>query len=291
MKGIKNLKISKVAKALLVTGTISLALNSCNGYVDMKSITANELLNNSEVANVTIMDEMIDDGELKYCEDLNIIEAADKLERCMDIVDAISKENLEDVDKLEQLSNDYYESLLILLTEDKEPVMESIETIKKAAHYKGNDYLLLERKLNALKILNYLKNYCNDWVKENGKDISIKFMMAAEKCAIGSELNISTDDYSSIKIDKQTSTKEPESNYVEVGNKRYEIKNSSDELWNTQNYIYAVQIYKPENGKEFETYRKAINLGKITIAAGANVKNDSIEEQYTASYIKKNYIK
>ena len=46
MKGIKGLKITKAATTLLVAGTISLSLSSCNGYVDMKSFTANELLNN-----------------------------------------------------------------------------------------------------------------------------------------------------------------------------------------------------------------------------------------------------
>ena len=284
MKGIRNLKLTKAAATLLLAGGLSLSLSSCVGYVDMDSVTVSALLSNPEVANVTMMDEMIEDGKLVYTDDLNIVEAADKLENCMDIVKALEKEDFTGADELQPLSDEQYRAARDLSLED-------IEALRVESRYNGKDLVSLEKKLNAIKTLNYLYKYCNDWIHENGQDISIKYMMASVKCAVGSELNVSTDDYSSIVIPRRLSSSEPESNFIEVGNDRYEIRLGSEEIWNTVNYIYTVQDYDPENGNEIETYRKAINYGKTTIAAGANVKNDRIEEQFSASYIKKNYVK
>lgn len=284
MKGIRNLKLTKAAATLLLAGSMSLSLSSCVGSVDLDSVTADALLSNPEVANVTMMDEMIDNGGLLYSEDLNIVEAADKLERCMDVVELLKNEDFSGADQLQPLTDEQYRAV-------EDYSLEDIETLRIDARYKGNDLASLERKLNAIKKLNYLYSYCNNWIHENGQDVSIEFMMASVKSAVGSELNVDPEDYSSIVIPKLTSYSMPESNFIEVGNDRYEIKTSSEEIWNTVSYIYALQDYDPENGNEIETYRKAINYAKTTLAAGANVKNNRIEEQYSASYIKKNYVK
>ena len=284
MKGIRNLNLTKAAATLLLAGSMSLSLSSCVGSVDLDSVTADALLSNPEVANVTMMDEMIDNGGLLYSEDLNIVEAADKLERCMDVVELLKNEDFSGADQLQPLTDEQYRAV-------EDYSLEDIETLRIDARYKGNDLASLERKLNAIKKLNYLYSYCNNWIHENGQDVSIEFMMASVKSAVGSELNVDPEDYSSIVIPKLTSYSMPESNFIEVGNDRYEIKTSSEEIWNTVSYIYALQDYDPENGNEIETYRKAINYAKTTLAAGANVKNNRIEEQYSASYIKKNYVK
>lgn len=284
MNGIKKLNIYPKLTAILLGGTMAFSLTGCGGHVDMQSMTTSEVLQMQEVQDVTLMDELIANGKLRYGEELDIVQAADQLERYMNIVDHLDSIKFDDVSELESLSPERYQETLSY-------TMDDIDLLIEMASYKGKNLKKQEEKLTALKQLYYLYNYCNEWISSNGQNISINIMMAAIKGAVADELNISVDNYSSITIPASNGSNEPDSNFIKVGDKQYEVKTSAQELWNTINYIYAVQNYDPENGNEFETYRKAINYAKTTMAAGANVKNNRLEEQYNASYIEKNYVK
>jgi len=283
MNGIKKLNIYPKLTAILLAGTMAFSLTGCGGHVDMQSMTTSEVLQMQEVQDVTLMDELIESGKLTY-DDMNLVQAADQLERYMNIVDRLDSIKFDDVSELESLSPERYQETLSY-------TMDDIDLLIEMASYKGKNLKKQEEKLTALKQLYYLYNYCNEWISTNGQSVSINIMMAAIKGAVADELNISVDDYSSITIPASKGSGEPDSNFIKVGDKQYEVKTSAQELWNTINYIYAVQNYDPENGNEFETYRKAINYAKTTMAAGANVKNNRLEEQYNASYIEKNYVK
>ena len=151
---------------------------------------------------------------------------------------------------------------------------------------------VVEQKLNALKQLRFIYDYCSAWIYNNGQMVSIEYMMAAVKGSIGDELEISVDDYSDIIIPPALSSSEPESNFIRVGDESYEVRTGEGEIWNTISYIYALQKFDRDSDKAYETYRKALNYGKTTMAAGSNVnKKGRVTEQYDASYIKKNYVK
>ena len=284
MENIKNLKLYKKGLSVLLAAATTVTLSSCSGYADMKSLTPSEVLSISEVQDVTMVDEMIEAGKLRYEDDMTIIEAADQLERFMDISDMLKNVNLEGADQLSSLTADEYNQTLNLNVDE-------VNLLIEMASYNGKDVVKQEQRVNAVKRLNYLYNYCNEWIRENGQDVSIKYMMAAIKGAVADELDLSVDDYSSITIPSASLSDEATPYTIKVDEQRYEVKESVGELWNDINYIYAVQDYDPENGNEFETYRKAINFAKTAMAAGANVKNNNLEEQYNASYIEKNYTK
>ncbi len=286
MKGIKNLNVYQKATALLVAGTMAFTLAGCAGSVDMSSLSASEVLSISDVRDVTLIDELIEAGRLQYNEDLNIIEAADQLERYLDIVETIDgKVDFTGVDQLEALPQARYELSLNYS-------LDEVNALIEASKYNGKDVVQLEQKLNALKQLRFIYDYCSAWIYENGTNVSIEFMMATIKGSIADDLEMSVNDYNTIVIPPARATNEPESNFIRVGDESYEVRLNTEELWNTISYIYAMQEFDRDCDNAYETYRKALNFGKTTMAAGANINNKSrVTEQYDASYIKENYVK
>ena len=286
MKGINKLQVSRKLATILLAGTMAFSLTACGGHVDMKMLTPSEVLEIQDVKDVTLIDELIAAGMLNYSGELDIIEAADQLERYLDIIDVLKDMDFKQVSDLDKLSDEEYQEVFSL------PI-EEIEKLKEEANYKGKDLVLTERKLKALKQLNYLYNYCTIWAHENGQDISFEFMMAAVKGSVADELELGVEDYKTIKLPPaaRSASSEPDYFIVCVGDKNYKVPVGAGELWNTINYIYEVQTAKLTEETEYPTYRKALNYAKTTMAAGANAKKDKLTEQYNASYIKENYTK
>ena len=287
MKGIKKLNVYHKLTALLLAGTMAMSLSACNGNVDMKSLTPSEVLEITDVRDLTMVDELIAANKLTYYEDLDVVEAADQLERYLDIMDLLEDMDFSEVSQLEPLSEERYQEVFSL-------PLEEIARLKEQVSYKGKDIVELEKKLTALKQLDYLYRICQSWVHQYGQSVSIAYMMACVKGAVADELNIPVEDYHTITIGERVygGSSGPEDAVIQVGDTYYRVPTTAGELWNTINYIYEVQGADLEGETELETYRKSLNYGKTTMAAGANVaRNNRIVEQNSESYIRKNYVK
>ena len=279
MKGIKKLNVN--IPALLLAGAMSLSFAGCS-TVDMKDITPSALVDIQDVKDSTLLDELVEQGRLMYSEKLNVVEAATKLERLLNILDLLKSVDFKDVESLQPLSNE--ESEKVLSFSD-----EQIKELIDQSSYKGKEVLLLEKKLTALKQLDYLRKYSNEWIKLNGASVSEKFMISAVKASVADEFGLSVDQYDMITI-MPCDTNNSNSYNIQVGDTMYHVPMSASEIWDTMDYTYKLQTAVPTEETLAATCRKALNYGKITIAAGSNVKKDTIVEQYDSSSIKKNYV-
>ena len=287
VKGIKGFRPGRRLLALIMAGTMAFSLSGCdNGTVEMDSLTTSQVLNIDDVKDVTLIDELIESGKLRFDNEMTIVDAADQLERYMDISDHLKSLDFTGVTELRPLTEEEYEAVLTLS-------MDDIDLLVEDAKYDGKDLLKIEQKLTALKELEHLYTYCTTWAHNYGKNISLSMMMAAVKGSVADELDIPVESYATIKIPANTSNTSdgPKSYYVKVDETYYEVPMSAEEIWNTIGYIYTLQSSNLPEENEFPTYRKALNYAKTTMAAGASLKNKKLEEQYDASYIKENYVK
>ena len=288
---VKNIQFVKSKLIpLLVAGTISVSVMGCNGNVDMSEVSFNHLMSISDVKDNTIIDELIEEGQLRYDDEMSYVDACDRLTRYMDISDSLKDINFDEYDRLNPLSDEEYLSTLYL-TDDE------ISSLKDIVNGKTKTLVEQEKRLTAYKKLGYLNNYCTDYICNNGKDICETMMFASIKGAVADELGL--DSFKSITIPKYFNAGDGPSSYsIQVGNDTYTIPVGSGEIWNTVNYLYSLQSYKFSNDldvKEFEnvkaTCRKAINYAMTTTAAGVNIKGNKITCDNNASNISRNYLK
>ena len=284
MKNIKNLRVKSTIIPVLLAGAVS--LTGCNGKVDMKSFTFDELLSYENVKDVTLLDELADDGKIRFNNKLNVLEAADMLEKYINIVKMTDSIDFSEVDDLRKLSNrEYYDTLNLSEKQVKELVEQGS---RKSKTLKDT-----EEKLDTIKKLDFLNSYCKKWINDNGKNISLSIMENAVRASVADEFDVTVDDYYLVSIPgEQSSLAEEAIPYsVIVGDNNYSLDVNYNEMWNTISYIFDIKNTDIEDQSKYDTYLKAINFAKTTIAAGSNIKNGDLEAQYDAHYIKKKYLK
>lgn len=285
MINIRNLKIVKEKLVpLALAGTLALSLTGCTGEIDLSNVSITDIMSNQSIKDVTLIDELIENNMLQSVDDQSIVDAANQLEKYINVCEELERAQLENVDNLRPLSEQDKE-VAARLSEDA--IRKLIEIAKK----KPTTLKEMEDKVIAQKELNYIYNLYKDWINKNGKTISIDIMIAAVKASIADELEISPDDYYKIIIPPSRGSTEdgPGDRYIQVDEKYYRIPRSSSEIISTIDYIYAVQIYNPDDATRYATYKKAINYAKTTISAGANLKDDKLESQYSKKYIEENF--
>ena len=284
--GVKNVRVFKEKLVpLAIAGVMAVSMTACGGQVQMKNVDFGVLMEEEQIQDVTIIDELIARGELRFDDNLNLLEAADQLDRYMRIVELTDKLDFTGVDQLKPLTSEECAEALGLTPEE-------VEVLINLSKYKGDDVVQLEQKLDALKKLNYLNKTCKEWVYENGDYICERMMMVSIKASVAAEFGM--DDLGGVTIPPRHSVSEPEPYLIEVDGERYSIPTSEGEIWNTINYLYELQGSDLDNGDQenrFKTYDKAINFAKTTIAAGSNIKNNKLVSQYDAGYIEGNFVK
>ena len=276
---INNLKVR--VSALLLAATMTVSLTGCKQKV--VSTSFHDLLTIEEVKDVTLMDELLENGELGTLTGLSITDAADQLETYMDVVELLSKQEFNGVEELRPLEEQEYEKTTKLS-------IEEIKELIAQANSKETDLKSMEDKLIAIKKLDYLNTYCKNWINTYGSSIALDIMMTAAKTSVADELEISPENYSKVVIPPHYNAGDgPQSLNMKVGDKSYEVPTSFKELWNTIQYIYTLQSTNIDPSLQYETYRKAIGYAKTTLIAGSNIKNKKLEAQYDNSYIKQHY--
>ena len=77
---------------------------------------------------------------------------------------------------------------------------------------------------------------------DDGENISLRVMFGTVKAAVADDLGLSYEDISSITIPEYFYSGDgPEDYSIKVNDTAYRIPLSSEEIWNTVNYIYEVQ--------------------------------------------------
>lgn len=176
---IKNLKFvkAKVIPLLLAGAISSVGLTSCNGTVNMGDVTFEQLLEISDVKDNTLMDELVEQGGCQFTEDMTYLEAADRLLKYMDITEKLSSISFDGVSELRKLSDEEYLETLDYTDEDIDLLIETIKDNK------NKELIDEENKLIAYKKLNFLNDYCNNFIHENGERISERVMLLSVKLA------------------------------------------------------------------------------------------------------------
>lgn len=282
----KNVKIVKdKLLPILLAGGISLSLSGCGGNVDMSSKSFHGLLEMDEVRNTTQIDEQTLYGNLSD-DDLTSINMADTLERYIYYLEQTKDIDFTGVEQLRLLDEDEY-------IETKTISDDDLKILIGYAKNEGETLVDQENHLIALKKLKYLHDYCDNWVRLNGKRVSVNMMINSVKAAVADELDLSIDDYANMIIPANYNQDHEFNNkyYIKVGTDVYYISSDAREICNTIDYIYEMQTadISPEN--ELNSYKKALNYAKTTIAAGANLANGEITSEHNADYIEKVFIK
>lgn len=284
---IKNLRITNNGWiALLMAGTI---IFSVSGNSKDRTIneTIQELIESEDVKEITLLDELIEDGYLQSIDGRNLIENADCLIHYMDIVERLESIDFTGVEELHPLREEDYEKALSLTDEE-------IRFYSEAATKKAKTQEEQDEKLYALKMLNYLNNYIKEWIRQNGTGISINMLMAAVKGSIAAELGLSEEEYETIRIPENRKTiKDDDFTYtIMVGNKSYSVPTKATGIWDGIEYIYEMQSATfdeddSSSSRRYQTYRKAIQFAKMTMILGVDINDrDIVSNEHPKKYIR-----
>lgn len=282
---IRNIQIRKQKiLPLLLAGGLTLSLSACGNNTIMDDVSIEALMAQEEVNNLTLLDELSVD---QYND---VLDNGEKLERYIYLLKELKNYDLTGVENLRPLPDEEYKKLENLSLEEYVEIFNDADSI-------DINFVALEKRLDAIKKLHYLKNYCQSWVDANGVDVALDLMINSVKANAAVELRIPVEDYNYISIKERPSINEPNLKYVIIINDtEYEVKADDHGLWDTIDYIYKLQnpnLMTNEEKEKFENdqfyrYEKAIDLSKITICSGSNLKDGNIlEVQNSSDYIRK----
>ena len=280
---INNLKINKQkALPLFFAGVISLSLSGCGNNIVMGDTSLDELSNIEEVKELTLLDELeeTDKG----------LSRGKQLENYLYLLDELKSYDFTGIDELRPLPEEEYKQLDNMTLEEYGEILNEANVIDV-------DLVTMEKRLDAIKKLYYLNNYCKQWVENNGVEVVLELMKNSVKANAAVELNIPVEEFDSILIKERPSVNEINPKYIIIANdKEYAINPDDHAIWDTIDYIYKIQnpnLMSDEERKKYkedptDAYKKAIDLSKITICSGSNLKDGNIlESQNSKDYIKK----
>ena len=265
---IKNLHLlGRQLTSLLLVGGISISTSACgNKKVELEPLHI--LMQQEEVLDRTILDELTNNGYLHFGSEQTILEEAILLERMLEIKDNLSKM---DFRELRNVGFKYDEEVPFQTITDDE-----IEKLKATAKMFAHNSKELEQRTNALKKLYAVDELTKEWIAEHGKDIVILFMITSVRTSVANNLDIPLDEFSRINILDQKPSENKESYYVIIDNEKYEIKKSKEELWDTIHYMFQLKAREKPIGKEYDIYKKGLELAKTTIVSGSIIKKTTI---------------
>ena len=268
--------------SLVLAGGITLSAAGCGNHkVELQPL--NTLMQQEQVQDKTLLDELVADGYLLFGIETNILEEAILLERMLEIKKSLS---MMDFRELRNVGFQFDREVPF-----QEITDEEIEELKTTAKMFAHNNKELEQRTNALKRLYAVDELTKEWLEENGKEILTIFMITSVRASVANNLEIPTSEFYRINILDQKSSEKKESYYVIIDNKKYEVKHSSDELWDTIHYMFQLRERTKPIGKNYEVYEKGLELAKMTIASGSKVKKDSIKNDKDSSYVEKHFAK
>ena len=169
---IKKLKIHPVAVLIIVGATLILK-------PDKKEKTFEEMIAIEKIADNTKIDEAINNGDLYYDEKDNILQAADRLERYLKILEEIKSVNLSNINSDSYLTDSEIEEMSL------ENVQEIVKKAKKGSH---------DQKKIAKINLKAIKKYCEEWEKNNIDPVCINLLIDTVKGSAAESLGTELED-------------------------------------------------------------------------------------------------
>ena len=268
-------QIKKALPYLLYCATPMLLLTSCGVKYDSKKFS--ELLADTSVKNDTLLDELDENGNLQYDENLSLLEAADRLETYINICQKIDKNKIDIIDDSNTLSEKEIQSIENLSEDD-------IDNLIKYASYSGSNFEKNADKAKAIRILSNLKTYCRDWINKNGREVSIKIMINSVKSSIADEENLDISEYENITIPSyELAFNSGKSFYVIVDDKNISI--CTNVIGDTIDYIYMLQRMSNDEVTD-ETCLEALERAKETMVYGCDINDNKANKQNSYSYVK-----
>ena len=272
MKEIKKFKVYKMLPFILAS---SIALSGCSKN-DRETAPLSEIMQVPDVKDLTLIDELMESGMILKIDNQDIIEAADRLKKYMNIVDEVKEIDFSEIDSLKPLPEEDIQKIMGYSVEE-------VRVLKSIVNGKPQSMKGMEDKVSAYKKLYYLKTHCQEWINENGYNTSLALLMTSVKAALADELGISADKYHTIAIAsaKRSNKDEPSDYVITVGEdewdqEKYIVPSSESRIWNAINDVYELQSVGISKGKENETYRKIIEEAATVITTGIDIikKND-----------------
>lgn len=287
MLNIKKLDIKKPL-AFLLAGAISFTVSGCKSKeLSMHDYSFDELINNEEIKNSTILDELIANHELDYFDELNpynydrdnYLEMADELEKRIAVIELLNTINFSEVDFLEPLS---YEERNDCFNLSLDEIQELIDMASR-----GRSLQEKEEQITAFKKLKYIKDSTQNWINNYGDYIYEMVLKYSLKASIADECHVSIDD---VVFPTLTGGDRKVDHYiVHVNGEVFTISDKdSPDLWNAVSYYYFITTPSVDEGETdlLEKYKKALNFAKEALVIGSNRVDDSLQQQYSLDYIK-----
>ena len=283
-----NININKQGVlSFLCAGVVAFTLSGCHEGV-INSVSLDELMTNEEVKDLTLYDEL-DENYLNQAVE-STLRSGEKLDNYISLLERIKNLDLSGAEDLKPLSDEEYQRLENLKSEEYEQIFIDYNTI-------DSSYSSMDKRVDAVKKLYYLNQHCQSWINENGDRVAVNLLIDAVKTNVAVELNIPVEEYNSISIDPRPDTYELNTPYgITINDNKYIIDSTDIGLWDSINYIYCLQnpeLFSNEDLNGFEKdplykYKRAVDLAKTTISVGSNLKDgNKLEPQNSFDYIKK----
>lgn len=277
----------KIKTVALLTTLASMGstilLSGCGEAKDLSNITYNELLEDNDVKDNTLLDEKKNNNYFTI-DGINYIEAADQLVRNINIAKELDKVDFKDTKELNNKLTD---------VEKEEALNYSLVQITGmigVLNEKADSLKDLEHQLKLYQKLDYLKDYCKEYIEKHGRNITLKVMKESVKASIADDLGDSLELIDNIKIPEKSKIDNLDIRVL-INGDRYNVEKNSITS-KTIDYIYAIQRAENISGEqEYNTYLKGIDLAKKMTVAGVDIIDSNINNVYNEEEIINKYSK
>ena len=266
----------KTAKISAFALTLTLMLSNCSIKKSNDKLFFSELLDMPEVANVTVLDEVEDDF-LVYDSKMDLEDVADNLDKGITILE---------VTKRFKPSN---KKLIKVADSTKADIIRSVSLDEVSSLIEDADVLPIssdkkKKKEVAIKQLGVIYSCYEEWFMNEGLDNITILLEDVLRGSISAETGVAMNRISHLKRDEKTMRY-----YFVVAGEKYELY-ADPELFNAANFIFEnKEIDDISFNKVISNCKMGLQFGKVALAAGANVRNDSLQAQYTKKYIQSHF--
>ena len=291
----KNINIRTKLVSLILAGTLTLSATSCGKKEENELMPMKDLLQIEEVQDLTLLDELIEKGYLYYGLSSNIIDQASNLEKLIKMVELTSEMNYQEV---YANIDDYKEKEKTFNTNINlwQLTIEEVETLREKAKMTVSSYNDIDTRQKALQMLYYINQSAREMIKNNARNTLILLLLTVIRASTAEGLSLDIEEFKEVNIlDSEPSKTKEDPYYIIVKDEPYEVTPSKKELWEAMDYVFQLRKEEKETeGKEpkyhdIDFYKKGLTLAKMVILEGIKVKNGTIKQEHSASYVKKHY--
>ena len=266
----------KTAKISAFALTLALMLSNCSIKKSNDKLSFSELLDIPEVANVTVIDEVEDDF-LVYGSKMDLEDVADYLDKGITILDVTKRFKTSDEELIKVDDSTKADIIRLVSLDEVLALIEDADVLPISNDKK-------RKKEEAIKQLGIIYSCYKEWFVNEGLDNITILLEDVLRGSISAETGVAMNRISHLKRDEKTMKY-----YFVVAGKKYELY-TDPELFNPASFIFEnKEIDDISFNKVISNCKMGLQFGKVALAAGANVRNDSLQAQYTKKYISNNF--